>query len=281
LPVLHFASLNTKTLKIQNWNKTFLVKLVSLATLPITYYILRSAYWPPTEKYENYHKFTLDGFRQGLIFLFGGAILASIILIFSFSQKGVPQSRYAPIIAWGVFAWGLFPYFLNQSLGDFVSVFAFRADYGTRHLLLTPLGIGLIVISIVIMIPVSSQKKLVGSILTLFTVVNVFIGTQYLLDSYKKDQLTELFRQTEIVNSSSDLIFVDDTKLFNGRFSTYRNTELIGLVSLADKSVKSISGKSTCDDIEVGYEIRLKSEKSFISALLSRNLGLYFEIKEC
>ena len=111
--------------------------------------------------------------------------------------------------------------------------------------------------------------------------VNIFFGTQYLLDSYKKDQLTELFRQTEVVNSNSDLIFVDDTKLFNGRFSTYRNTELIGLVSLADKSVKSISGKSTCDDVEIGYEIRLKSDKSFSSALLSRKLGLYFEIKEC
>ena len=95
------------------------------------------------------------------------------------------------------------------------------------------------------------------------------------------NQLTELFRQTEIVNSSSDLVFVDDTKLFNGRFSTYRNTELLGLVSLANKSVKSISGKSTCDDIESGYEIRLNSEKGFSEALLSRNLGLYFEISKC
>ena len=281
LPVLHFASMNTKTLKIQNWNKTFLVKLVSLATLPFTYYILRSAYWPPTETYETYHQLTFDGFRRGLIFLVAGSAIAFAISQISWSRSKQTMARALAIVAWGVFAWGLFPYFVNQSLVNTRSVFAFRADYGTRHLLLTPLGIGLIVISIVIMIPVSSQKKLVGSILTLFTVVNVLIGTQYLLDSYKKDQLTELFRQTEIVNSSSDLIFVDDTKLFNGRFSTYRNTELIGLVSLADKSVKSISGKSTCDDIEVGYEIRLKSEKSFNSALLSRNLGLYFEIKEC
>ena len=281
LPILHFASMNTKTLKIQNWKNAFSVKIVSLATLPFTYYILRSAYWPPTETYETYHKLTFDGFRRGLIFLVAGSAIAFTISQISWSRSVRTEARALAIVAWGVFAWGLFPYFVNQSLVNTVSVFAFRADYGTRHLLLTPLGIGLIVISIVIMIPVSSQKKLVGSILTLFTVVNVFIGTQYLLDSYKKDQLTELFRQTEIVNSSSDLVFVDDTKLFNGRFSTYRDTEILGLLNLADKSVKSISGKSTCDDIEDGYEIRLKSEKSFNSALLSRNLGLYFEIKEC
>jgi hypothetical protein len=107
------------------------------------------------------------------------------------------------------------------------------------------------------------------------------LGAQYFLDSHKKEQLTELFRQTEIVNSSANLIFIDDTKLFNGRFSTYRDTELLGLLSLANKRVESISGKSTCDDVEVGYKIRLKSDKSFNSALLSRKLGLYFEIKEC
>ena len=162
-----------------------------------------------------------------------------------------------------------------------VSVFAFRADYGTRHLLLTPLGVGLIVTSVAITIPASVQKKLTVTILTSFTFVNGFFGIQSLLDSYKKDQLTELFRQAEIVNSSSDLIFLDDTKLFNGRFSTYRDTELLGLVSLANKSVQSISGKSTCDDIESGYEIRLKSDNNFSSALLSRDLGLYFETKEC
>lgn len=281
LPILHFASMNTKSLKIQNWNKIFSVKLVLLAILPLTYYILRGAYWPPTEAYETYHQLTFDGFRRGLIFLLAGSAIAFTISQISWSRSERTEASALAIVAWGVFAWGLFPYFVNQSLVDAISVFAFRADYGTRHLLLTPLGIGLIVISIVIRIPVSVQKKIFATFLTLFTIVNVFFGTQYLLDSYKKDQLSELFRQTEIVNSSSDLIFVDDTKLFNGRFSTYRNTELIGLVSLADKSVKSISGKSTCDDIEVGYEIRLKSEKSFNSALLSRNLGLYFEIKEC
>jgi hypothetical protein len=224
---------------------------------------------------------TANGAIRGVLFF----IICGLV---SFAGLQMSQFRNSEKVHWAsvitsfsIFAWGVFPYFVNQSLTDYLSVFAFRADYGTRHLLLAPLGIGLVVTSIATMTPLHLQRKLIPTILALFTLVNVFFGTQYLLDSYKKDQLTELFRQTEIINSSSDLIFVDDTKLFNGRFSTYRNTELIGLVSLADKSVKSISGKSTCDDIEIGYEIRLKSDKSFNSALLSRKLGLYFEIKEC
>jgi hypothetical protein len=273
--------MNMKTLKIQNWNKTFVLKFISMAVLPFVYYLLRSVYWPPIEAYESYHKLTFEGLSRGLIFLVVGSAFTFAIFKISPSGSKIKKVAASATIAWGVFALGLFPYFVNQSLVDTVSVFAFRADYGTRHLLLTPLGIGLIVASIAMMIPFSVQKKLTATILVSLTFVNAFFGTQYLLDSYKKDQLTELFRETELINSSSDLIFVDDTKLFNGRFSTYRNTELLGLVSLADKSVKSISGKSTCDDIKSGYEIRLNSEKNYTSALLSRDLGLYFEIKEC
>ena len=281
LPFFHFAVTNAKALKVKNWRTGFCVKLVLSGALPITYYVLRSFYWPPIEAYESYHKLTFDGFSRGLIFLVGGSAFAFTIFQISPSQNKLKEVRTLAITAWSVFAWGIFPYFVNQNLPNIVSVFAFRADYGTRHLLLTPLGIGLIVTSIAMTIPASVQKKLTFTILASFTFVNVFFGTQYLLDSYKKDQLTELLRRTEIVNSSSDLFFVDGTKLFNGSFSTYRDTELLGLVSLANKSVKSISGKSTCDDIESGYEIRLNSEKSFSEALLSRNLGLYFEISKC
>ena len=70
-------------------------------------------------------------------------------------------------------------------------------------------------------------------------------------------------------------------QMFNGRFANYSDNELNIYVENAGKTVKSISGKSTCDDIESGYEIRLNSEKSFSGALLSRNLGLYFEISKC
>ena len=281
VPLIHFTFANTKNFNFQNWNKTLVVKLALLALLPIVYYILRKFYWPPTLEYESYHRLTFEGLSRGLIFLVAGSAIAFTISRISWSRSEHPMAGTLAIIAWSVFSCGLLPYFVNQSLTDYMSVFAFRSDYGTRHLLLTPLGIGLVVTLVATMISPLLQKKLIATILAFFTLVNVFFGTQYLLDSYKKDQLTELFNQTKVVNRSSDLIFVDDTKLFNGRFSTYRDSELLGLVNLADKSVKSISGKSTCDDIEVGYEIRLKSEKSFNSALLSRNLGLYFEIKEC
>ena len=281
LPFFHFAVINIKALRLKNWRTSFVVKLVLSGALPIIYYLIRSFYWPPIKAYEGYHKLTFDGFSRGLIFLVSGSALAFTIFQILPSRNELKKFRTVAVIAWGIFAWGLFPYFVNRSLADTVSVFAFRADYGTRHLLLTPLGIGLIITSIAMVIPVSARKTLNVIFLSSFTFINVFFGTQYLLDSYKKEQLTVLFQETNVVNSDTNLIFVDSTKLFNGRFSTYRNTELEGLINLANRNVKSISGKTTCEEIVEGYEIRLQSNKSFYSALLSRDLGLYFEINEC
>jgi hypothetical protein len=281
LPFFHFVVINIEARRLESWRSIFVVKLVLSGALPIIYYLLRTFYWPPIEAFESYHKLTFDGFSRGLIFLVSGSALAFTIFQILPSRNELKKVRAVAITAWGVFAWGIFPYFVNQNLPNTVSVFALRADYGTRHLLLTPLGIGLIVTTIAMTIPASVQKTLTAAFLATFTFVNVFFGTQYLLDSYKKEQLTVLFQETNVVNIDTSLIFVDSTKLFNGRFSTYRNTELEGLINLANRNVKSISGKTTCEDILEGYEIRLQSNKSFYSALLSRDLGLYFEINEC
>ena len=281
LPFAHFIWRHYENFKLQNWKNIFTTKLFVLGALPFIYYTLRSFYWPAIETYEAYHKLTLDGFRYGLIFLLVGAAIAFVMFQFALFRDVRKGNRNVAIISWVIFAWGLFPYFINQSLIDAVSVFAFRADWGTRHLLLTPLGVGLIVSSFVMVIPISARKSLTFAFAVIFSSINVFFATQYLLDSYKKEQLTELFQVTEIINSDTDLIFVDDTKHFNGRFSTYRNSELHGLVNLANKNVKSISGKTTCEDILTGYEIHLKSDKSFYSSLVSRDLGLYFEISKC
>ena len=281
LPLAHFVWNHFENFRLPDWKNVFFGKVFLLFTLPCVYYVLRRIYWPPTETYEKYHQLTFDGLRHGLIFLFAGATIFFLVFQFALSRGEHKGTRNAVIIAWGIYAWGLLPYFVNQSLVNTVSVFAFRADYGTRHSLLTPLGIGLIVASFAMVVPVFVRQPLTRVLMVIFTVINIFFATQYLLDSFKKEQLTELFQGTEIINSDTDLIFVDDTKLFNGRFSTYRNTELLGLIELASKSVKSISGKTTCEDVSDGYELRLKSNKNFYSALVNRNLGLYFEISKC
>ena len=100
----------------------------------------------------------------------------------------------------------------------------------------------------------------------------------------KKEELTELFIEagsSRRINNKSELYFVDETKFFNGRFSTYRDPELSAKLLIAKVKVESITGKASCRDIPNAVEVKLKTTRSYLSALLSRDLGLYFEISEC
>jgi len=186
-----------------------------------------------------------------------------------------------PFIGWTLFAWGLFPYFVNESFIDMISVFAFRADWGSRHLLLTPLGAGLLVSGLALLFTKPSRIIFVNSVLLIFVCCNLFFGSQYFLDSNKKEQLVEVFRKMDQSIENRNVIFIDETKRFNGRYSSYRDTELMALVEMSGRSVESISGKTTCEQTSDGIQLTLKSKISYLNALVSRDLDLYFDSHDC
>jgi hypothetical protein len=180
-----------------------------------------------------------------------------------------------------LFTFGLFPYFANANFPDVISVFAFRNDWGSRHLLLTPLGISLVICGTWLLIPRQLRKLFFTIAIAIFSLINIFSGSQYFLDSLKKDQLTELFATSNDINPRTTMLFVDETKIFNGRGSTYRTTELSGLMLLSGRKSTAITGRGSCNDLPNGTQFVLKSDKNFISALTSRDLGLYFEVSPC
>ena len=281
LPLGHYILLQKPVIKELRIRYLLLPKTIVLIAIPVLYYILRHFFWPPTAEYETYHKVTFDGAIRGVAFFAVGSLL---LLIFSFTLKtsGLrDKSRLLPFIGWTLFAWGLFPYFVNESFIDMISVFAFRADWGSRHLLLTPLGAGLLVSGLALLFTKPSRIIFVNSVLLIFVCCNLFFGSQYFLDSNKKEQLVEVFRKMDQSIENRNVIFIDETKRFNGRYSSYRDTELIALVEMSGRSVESISGKTTCEQTSDGIQLTLKSKISYLNALVSRDLDLYFDSHDC
>ena len=104
------------------------------------------------------------------------------------------------------------------------------------------------------------------------------------MDSLKKEQLTQLIAKAGDageIRPNNQIIFVDETKIFNSRFSTYRDPELRAKLIIADTAAQSITGKVDCSAGEGDLEVKLKSNKSYLDAVLSRDLGLSLEISEC
>jgi hypothetical protein len=242
---------------------------------------MRKFFWAPTEAYENYHKATIGGAVRGFIFFSIGITLLVILFVSFKAMRLNRSSSFISLLGWTLFAWGLFPYFVNESFIDMISVFAFRADWGSRHLLLTPLGAGFLLSGLALLFNKRSRVLFVNTILLLFVCCNLFFGSQYFLDSNKKEQLVEVFKTMDQSIEKRNIIFIDETKRFNGRYSSYRNTELIALVEMSGRSVESISGKTICEQTSDGIQLTLKSKKSYLNAFLSRDLDLYFVSQEC
>lgn len=280
-PTAHFIFLNLDHLRQYSKNKLEVSQLIILLLLPIVYLWLRYQLWRPTEEYKNYHKVSIPGAELGLKVIAVGVAMGLIFMLIAGKPLKAKASANVFLLGSILFTFGLFPYFANSNFPDVISVFAFRNDWGSRHLLLTPLGISFILCGVSILIRSNLRQLFFIVTVTVCSLINVFSGFQYYLDSLKKDQLTELFETSNDINPRTTMLFIDETKIFNGRGSTYRTTELSGLLFLSGRKSTVITGNGSCSDSPNGTQFVLKSNKNFFSALKSRDLDLYFKVTPC
>ena len=279
LPVGHFF-----LEQVIQKRKIFATRVLILLSLPFIYFFLRSQFWAPTPEWVGYHRFIPVGaFRCVVLTVIGLIIIFSTFKITKKYQSN-KQATVLTLSGWLIFCLGLFPYFANGRIPDYLTIIAFRSDWGGRHLMLTPLGISLMIGGVAEFFNNRIKAFFIASTLSICVIVNLFFSSQFFLDSLKKDELTNLFeaaKSSSELNEKSLIVFVDETKIFNGRFSTYRDPELRAKLEIADLKVASITGKVVCDEVPGGVEMRIKTKKNYVSALISRDLELYFEITKC
>jgi len=284
LPIIHFLSLQNFNIKSLFYSKVTFIKTTLLILLPFVYYFTRMLFWYPKSEWYGYQRFELGGAIDGARLLVVGALIIGLVICVLRLFDSEKSSLVLLLTGWIVFAWGLFPYFVSGRFRSYVEIVAFRSDWSGRHIMLTPLGAALILAGLANSIFINQKKLFRNIIFSLFVAVNVFFGSQFYLDSLKKIELTQIFIEANSLKQiypENKIIFTDETKIFNGRFSTYRDPELQAKLKIADVSAQSITGNGRCSAVKDEIEIKLKTNKSYIAALFSRDLGLYFEISEC
>jgi len=281
LPFLHFGWLNRASLL--NLKKLSLVHLqvLGIAILPVLYVISRSLFWPPSEDWQDYQQPTRAGVLAGLWPVLIGIVGLSIIGVRRIKKKRTPLGLVLLIVGFSITALALFPYFAGElyvgyaGRPAYLTVFEFRADWRSRHQLLMPLGLALTVVGLNELLKWRGKNIVVSTVLVISVALNMFWGSQYFLQSHKQEQLVELFKTTK---DKVEIASVEDqTKRFNGRESSFRSYELNGFMTLAGIP----TDRPGCDALPSGSVLTLKSETSYLQALATRDLGLYFEIKPC
>jgi hypothetical protein len=187
-------------------------------------------------------------------------------------------------LAFGFFtvSLALFPYFLAElyvgyaGRPAYITVFEFRADWRSRHQLLMPLGLALSVVGLNELFKGKRNRNIfAGFIIVVSVALNMFWGSQYFLQSLKQEKIVELLKATK--NEIAIASLGDQTLRFNGRENDFRGYEWNGFMTLAGIS----TDRPGCEALPEGSNLVLKSDKSYLKALLSRDLGLYFDVTQC
>ena len=281
LPFLHFVWLNkTELINFKKLKRRHL-QIVLIAALPIAYVVSRSLFWPPSESWQDYHQPTRAGFLTGLWPVLIGLVGLAIIGFRQLKKKLTHFGFVLFICGFSITALALFPYFAGElyvgyaGRPAYITVFEFRADWRSRHQLLMPLGLALSVVGLNELLKWKGKNIAVSAVLVISVALNMFWGSQYFLQSHKQEQLVELFKTTK---SKVEIASVSDQTLrFNGRESTFRGYEWDGFMTLAGVS----TDRPGCEALPSGAALTLKSNTPYIKALVTRDLGLYFEVKPC
>ena len=282
LPLLHFVWLNKTQLVNSRRLNLLHLQVFVIAVMPMIYLIMRNLFWPPIEAYEDYQKPTSAGLMTGIWPILIGLFAGLIVMIRIRRKKFVHQGLVIFVIGFLITALALFPYFVAEfyvgyaGRPAYITVFEFRADWRSRHQLLMPLGLALSVVGLNELFKGKRNKNIfAGFIIVLSVALNMFWGSQYFLQSHKQEQLVELFKSTKgnlVVASVGD-----STLRFNGRENDFRGYELDGFMTLAGIPTE----RPGCEALPNGSVLNLKSDKPYLSALVSRDLGLYFDVTPC
>jgi len=249
--------------------------------LPVFYVIARQLFWPPIESWQDYQQPTSAGVVTGLWPVLAAFLFLGVIGYRHLKKLETHSGVVMLIGGFAITALALFPYFAGELYVGYagrpaiVTVFEFRADWRSRHQLLMPLGLALSVVGLNELLRQRFKNLFFGFVLVLSVALNMFWGSQYFLMSHKQEQLVELFKTTkgELTIASVE----DQTLRFNGRESTFRGYEWDGFMTLAGIPTDRLG----CNALPTGSVLTLKSDVSYLKALVTRDLDLYFEVKPC
>ena len=281
LPFSHFMWLNKEELTRLKKFRFVHLQVFLIALLPVVYLLLRKLFWPPTKDWTDYHHVTSAGLQVALLPMVIGLVPLISIAIRKAKNLSVNFGLTLLVVGFLLTALALFPYFAGElyvgyaGRPAYVTVFEFRADWRSRHQLLMPLGLALSVVGLNELLKWKGKNIVVSTVLVISVALNMFWGSQYFLMSHKQEQLVELFKTTE---GKVEIASVEDqTMRFNGRESTFRGYEWNGFMTLAGIS----TDRPGCEALPSGSALILKSDTPYLKALVTRDLGLYFEVTPC
>lgn len=287
LAVPLIASILSIKLSFENYS-VWLRKNFVFILLPIAYWFVeprlnptldatRLAYWTPT--LGSISRALLLG---ALIFLPFSIFLVRFRWRYSTHRGGI-QVFVGLLITW----LGMFPY---MALGHFPNLNALligfvpgASDWDSRHQLLMPLGLGLVIVGVLNFL---NPVRLWAGVLVvcgLSTVLNLTFSQEYYLDSIKTQRIIEAFRSNPDVKEF-DMALIDDQALrFNARGRAIRSYEWDYMLKAANPGLDQTTDVLRyvdCNVMDPDAIIVIQASNGKLETLLTRNPGITVSVQK-
>lgn len=246
LPFLDMYLRSEKQNNIREFTN-FCKRKIDFIILPFAFFLIKIFFYPPSGLYEGYNQqyslgnlvfapimqvYDLMKLNINLFLLITLTITSYHILIKNRLIKNPNQETFKPIALIGILAiiFGVFPYWILGHAPTF-------EEWTSRHQLLLPLGFALFLAAIVL-----SQRE--GRLILLSLIMggsfalNINTYKDFYVDSNKQYSLIELIKNEHLIESSSIIVFNDQTISLNAINRTYRFYEWNGLLASAYKNEK-------------------------------------------
>jgi hypothetical protein len=160
LPIAHYIFLNKRHLNRTQKNLKLIGKTTILLLLPIIYVALRHQFWQSTEQFRDYHRIYNNGILLGLIYFLPFTLLAGLLLIPH--KKKRTERTYQLALGFFVLGLGVFPYCISNN-ADRTLFLIWKAEWTSRHQLLMPLGLAILIVAMYSFLKIFTSSSLVIS----------------------------------------------------------------------------------------------------------------------
>ena len=157
------------------------------------------------------------------------------------------------------------------------------SDWDSRHQLLLPLGIALILVGFMNYLDSIKTQKLVVGVAILFSLLNFTFTQEYYFDALKQQQIIRALSENTQLDSFERLLIEDDALRFNARgrsIRTYEWDRIISANTSGSNKLTEVSRFIDCESFSPQAKIVISASSGRLRALVTRNVGIAIDVVE-
>lgn len=261
-------------------NRSTLIAIVFLGLSPFVHRFLIPAIFPAFRVTDGYNTIQLAFLVRAIVV--GSLLMLPLLNLLSRRRlkQAVTRESWQLSLGFAVLAVGTFPYLAVghfPNLSDWILPFLpNESDWNSRHQLLQPFGVALILLAIARMFE-ARMRYVVSIILTVSVGLNIATYSNYYLDAVKQDEVISAIAsvQSELTGISSAIIS-DKTQRFNARGRTIRPYEWSAMFgrALRDQITVDYGDIAFCRDENPSRIITITASHGRLKSLFVGKIGL-------